>query len=885
MVAPALMSSLRASAVGDWEVCSNHFFSKELLYDLTWQEVDLQQKRLFCAPSGGPIAMMRDDSQLLVIKGPNMRPVVRIFNGSGLEVGNFVWSGGHVATMGWSDDLELLVVEQTGKVYFYSVSGTPINRTLSLGPDFESFGVSHCVVWGSGLAAMSGNQQLWSVANLKEPRVVHMAAPPQGSLAGGGPSCMVVLEPKYSLSSGVEVLLACGQTVYQVDDQAVQDHNLKVGSAIALMALSPDHQFLAVYTEQGKLFVMSSDFSRSLSELDLRNAVPPRQLAWCGVDGVVMYWDGIVLVVGPYGDSVKYRMEEPAVLVSECDGVRVITNSTHELIRQVPESLTETYRPGSTSPAAQLWDARELFDQQSARADKVLREMKSHLLEGVRTCIEAAGMELSVHRQRALLKSAVFGGAFCGSEAHGLMVYETCQKLRLVNALKAPEVGLPLTVPQLEVLTLPGVVARLVQMRHYLLAYRIARMLGAGEEHVLLHWACAKISSATNMTDAALKELLTAKLRSCPTIRFAPLAAHAQSVGRRALALKLLDEETSPSQQVPLLLSLASPGVGPGSTPAAAGEDEDILARSLKKAIESGDTDLVYLVLFHIYKHCPRDFWTLISARKLARNLFVKYCKAKAPDLLETLYTTSGLTSELAALRMRQALVEFNKQSVAAGGAAGVGGAQVVPQHEEKAVQRLVHQLNDAAAKYNQSRDHQFQGKATSDLALLRKEQLKLERDTGQNMFVGLSLMETLRQCVKLRNGKAAAHFRKLFNISEPRWYWLKIRTLSESRDWEGLEEFASEKRSPVGWEPFLTLASKHGAPREYLTRIIARMPDSRAKAEEYSKLDCQREAAEVAAKLSDSDLFAKIQSAVSSTSPAGLAIAQIKERFQSGFK
>ncbi len=62
----------------------------------------------------------------------------------------------------------------------------------------------------------------------------------------------------------------------------------------------------------------------------------------------------------------------------------------------------------------------------------------------------------------------------------------------------------------------------------------------------------------------------------------------------------------------------------------AGGEDDDTLARALKKAIESGDTDLVYLVLFAAYRAKPLpDFWALVGSRMLARNLFVKYARAK----------------------------------------------------------------------------------------------------------------------------------------------------------------------------------------------------------------------------------------------------------------
>lgn len=67
--------------------------------------------------------------------------------------------------------------------------------------------------------------------------------------------------------------------------------------------------------------------------------------------------------------------------------------------------------------------------------------------------------------------------------------------------------------------------------------------------------------------------------------------------------------------------------------------------------------------------------------------------------------------------------------------------------------------------------------------------------------------------------------------------------------------------------------------------RFVSRLPDTAHKAEEYAALGYQREAAEVAAKLRDGDLFGRIQAAVSANSPAGLAIAQLKDRFQSSFR
>ena len=46
-----------------------------------------------------------------------------------------------------------------------------------------------------------------------------------------------------------------------------------------------------------------------------------------------------------------------------------------------------------------------------------------------------------------------------------------------------------------------------------------------------------------------------------------------------------------------------------------------------------------------------------------------------------------------------------------------------------------------------------------------------------------------------------------------------QVLTLCEEHNWEELDMFASERKSPIGWEPFLELAKKSGAPREVQSR------------------------------------------------------------------
>lgn len=53
--------------------------------------------------------------------------------------------------------------------------------------------------------------------------------------------------------------------------------------------------------------------------------------------------------------------------------------------------------------------------------------------------------------------------------------------------------------------------------------------------------------------------------------------------------------------------------------------------RALLKALESGETDLVYLVLFRMYRTLPLgDFLACLNAKPQARALFTAYCARKA---------------------------------------------------------------------------------------------------------------------------------------------------------------------------------------------------------------------------------------------------------------
>lgn len=133
----------------------------------------------------------------------------------------------------------------------------------------------------------------------------------------------------------------------------------------------------------------------------------------------------------------------------------------------------------------------------------------------------------------------------------------------------------------------------------------------------------------------------------CVTRLLSVCDAVLQSVGRRSLAIKLLEEEPSAAQQVPLLISLAkgattsSSAGGQSAADASGGESaEDTLSRALRKAVDARDPDLVYLALFAAYRSRPLpEFWKMVGPRPTARNLFVKYTRVKVCCWLRSMVT------------------------------------------------------------------------------------------------------------------------------------------------------------------------------------------------------------------------------------------------------
>lgn len=89
----------------------------------------------------------------------------------------------------------------------------------------------------------------------------------------------------------------------------------------------------------------------------------------------------------------------------------------------------------------------EQFERSSPKADENIRAIRPDLAEAVDIAIDAAGNETEPYWQKRLLKTAMFGRAFLDLYNPTDLVH-MAQTLKVLNAVRSYEVGIPLTYQQ-----------------------------------------------------------------------------------------------------------------------------------------------------------------------------------------------------------------------------------------------------------------------------------------------------------------------------------------------------------------------------------------------------------------------------------------------------
>ncbi|KAG0320863.1 hypothetical protein BGZ99_004280 [Dissophora globulifera] len=793
----------------DWIMFDDNFYyRRQEIYTMLWKRIDLFKYMTAVAPFGGPLALVRDDSKLFPLQRHQpVKPSIYLYTSSGKLMETIQWDKGRIVGMGWTDTEQLLCVLEDGTVRMYNILGEYTQFSLFIKGAKDSR-IIEVQMWGTGLVALTGNFQLIAVTNFDEPLPLFLA----DTGINEPPHSWTVIPPKYTLSRHVEVLMAVRSTILVVDATEAREESLQQGP-FKKMAVSPDGKYLALFTAEGRVWVVSTDFQQNITGLSMKMNVPPLQLVWCGSDSVVLYWDRVIIIVGLNGSGTKFSYDEALFLVSEIDGVRIIGSEKCEFLQRVPDVTESIFKIGSTAPAAMLYDALDHFEKKSPKADEIIRSIRLELSDAVEACIEAAGYENSHQYQHLLLKAASFGKSFL--EIHNADSFvEMCKVLRVLNAVRYYEIGIPLTYVQYQRLTPEALVDRLINRHQYLLAIRICEYLKMRTDRILIHWACSKIKKSNDDEDTICR-MVVEKLANKPGLSYSEIAKTAHRAGQSKLATMLLDYEPRAGDQVPLLMSM----------------QEDELA--LIKAIESGDTDLVFHVLLHLKRKLALpEFLRIVHNKQLACNLLESYCKQEDTEMLNDFYYQDDRHFDRANLLLMESFqLKDNIERV----------------NKIKASLRL----------YQDDKEHTFEAKAVEESIKLLQTQVQLEKDYAQP-FTGLSISSTVYKLITINQSNRATKVRGDFKMPDKRFWWIKLRALVEIRDWDGVATLAKSKKSPIGYEPFVEECVKAMQFKEAAKYILK--CDAHLRAGLFLKIEAYQEAGEQAFAQKDLDTLREIR-------------------------
>ncbi|KAJ3889966.1 Vps16, N-terminal region-domain-containing protein [Lentinula edodes] len=789
-----------------WQAMQNGtvFYRRQQLYSILGKLPDLGDYIIAGCRYGGPLAMMRDNTKLIAVgrvTPAHAKSQIQVYSSAGEGLLLFSWDHGRIIRFGWTLNEQLVVLNEEGVYRVYDLQGE--YQQYSLGTEASEVGVVDARIYENGMVALTGSLTLLEVKGWEGARPMTLANP---NLTDP-PMSWAIIPPDSNISRHVEVLLSVENTIYTVDNLESVDQRLSQGP-FTHISPSPNGKSLALLNASGTLLVISSDFQRRMAEFDTLN-VPSaqgnvKQVEWCGNDAIVVTWDSLAVLVGPFADTLQYYYVGNTFAITETDGIRILGADVCDLIQKVPSSTLSIFRPGSTSPAAILYDAWESFSQRSPKSDESIRSIRPELATAVDGCIDAAGQEWEPYWQRRLLSAAKFGQGF-------LDLYDPTdfinmgQTLKVLNAVRFYEIGIPLTYAQYSYTSPTHLIARLTSRNMHLLALRISTFLSLKPDVVLKHWASAKImrtrpvASGTGKdaeldSDEDVCRLIVDKFKQLGDVEvsYAEIAKRAWEIGRTGLATKLLDHEKRASDQVPLLLSMK----------------EDRLA--LQKAVDSGDTDLVYQVLLHLHKHLTLgSFFRLIEdgGEQLApaSRLLQVYAREQDRDMLRDFYYSDDRRVESAVLALEEA------------------SHMVDPSARIAAVK-------SAQKFFSEDKDRNFEAKMMDEYSrlLTLQQQLEAEAD-GKVAFFGQSVNETIRTCIISGMLKRADKVKSDFKVPDKRFWYTKLYALTEVRDFEGLDAFSKSKRSPIGYESFVRHLVEKGHSKEAVAYVARCDPPKRA--------------------------------------------------------
>lgn len=749
------------------------------LYSMNWPtNLDFSKVKIVGAPFGGPIAICSE----LPMQYSSLKPTIWICTCSGKLISTIKWNSGTLLDIFWSNTEDLVCVQDDGVVLIYNFFGIFL-QTFSMGDEAKTAHVSKCHIFvtesqTTGLAILTTVNHIYLVTNINEPRLKKFSVIPGSNLP---PNCWCVINFK----SSPKILVGKESKLYFLDlTGKCELQNLELSKSVECfleMSVSFNNKYIALFTNSKLICIVSSDLQTIYCEFETDFITRPLQVAWCGASGVAAIWKSTLLIVGPSNHSIRFDCDMRTWLVAEFDCLRIISQLRHQILQKVAPEIEDIFKVDLLSKAAILYDAHQLYKKGNVRSEEYISSIGGEMDAAICCNIRAASQQFEPQQQKAHLSAASFGNCFLKEGHTSTEFVEVCRNLRILNCLRSSNIAIPLTYKQLLLLTHQVVFDRLIARKLYWLATQISKYLKfddkQGIQRILAHWAFQKIDSLKDVDDESLAEIIASKFRDVAEgssvigkgvggtgLSYVEIATRAYKNKKPLLAIKLLTYETRASEKVKLFLTMKR------------------IDLAMQHAINSHQQDLIYLVLFDMKDKLQKEeFLMKMRSCKQAFILYLQYCRIENHSMLiDILYE------------------EDDKQNEA--------DCRVQESYEQDRLENLISMLLSAGEAYSKA-SNQVAAKLTEEEVRLVRLQQKLEQDLNIK-FDNQSLFGTI--AILIENNQQVDQIKKQFNITDKRFWQLKIEVLAKGGRWTDLEQFSKSKKSPLGYEIFVYACVRH---------------------------------------------------------------------------
>ncbi|KAI6213149.1 hypothetical protein M3Y94_00116300 [Aphelenchoides besseyi] len=722
--------------------------------------------KVACCSFSGPIAIasLKDQSN-------DRNFLIQIFTADSKLLSRIEAS--QLYQMFWTNSQKLILLSKNGRVLVYTASGKAI-RTFYMDDESEGVDIVSAITFTSrrsdfeptGLACLKTTGQLFAVNDIETPllwripNVSYRNAPPivwSMFLVDNFP--MLIW---YTQKDGFRI---AGQGKPAINENA--DWMERSGEYVEIVP-DVELEYACLNNNVGVIQVVTTDLKNMIYQFDLnqlnvnKNTV---RIFWCKNEQIMLRTGrDRITCLSSDGNSTEFPFHSDIHVCAEIDALQVFTQNSVHALAPVSREMRHVLSLSSIEPAAHLFEAAKRFRAKDPQVNEYFKGVGDQLNVATRECWAATLQSRHLDEQSSLFGAAVFGQSLQKVDRTDERIdfYKHCNTLRILKFLRFR--GIPMSFAQLERLGVNALIDRLVEMNLFAAADIISHNAAPNaRSRIVAQWAVNAMDKVRGgfADELDLVDRIVARFTAQKYTSYAATAEIAAQKGLQRLASRLLDLEEDVMQQVTTLLKLKE------------------FDKALEMSAKSKDPDLLYMVIRHL-RSAQSSNELIIKIRKIPHvfEMYKKLTQEEDPERLFSCYQQDDDYRHQAIYHLHsfrhsifdvpQLLKSIDKTTEALSFANAPQLAQLMKQHKK-----------------------------------LVESNGKMEERVAGTVLVDRSVRETFSWAV-VNHEAYADKIRTEHNLSNKQvWLWT-VNALADAKQWDKLEHFVREKRSPMGYLPLI---------------------------------------------------------------------------------